>query len=64
MRSDYKGVLVTGGCGFYGSAFARFVVSNVPNVRVTVLDKLTYAANPDSIAGLPKDRAESAGNNF
>lgn len=64
MRSDYKSILVTGGCGFCGSAFVRHVVSNAPKVRVTVLDKLTYAANPDSIAGLPEDRVESAGNNF
>lgn len=56
MRSDYKSILVTGGCGFCGSAFVRYVVNNVPNVRVIVLDKLTYAANPDSIAGLPEDR--------
>ena len=31
---------------------------NVPDVHVTVLDKLTYAANLDSIAGLPRDRVE------
>ena len=30
----------------------------MPDVHVTVLDKLTYAANLDSIAGLPKDRVE------
>lgn len=58
MRSDYKSILVTGGCGFCGSAFVRHVVSNAPKVRVTVLDKLTYAANPDSIAGLPEDRVK------
>lgn len=55
MASPYKNILVTGGCG---SAFVRFVVDNVPDVHVTVLDKLTYAANLDSIAGLPKDRVE------
>lgn len=58
MASPYKIILVTGGCGFCGSAFVRFVVDNVPDVHVTVLDKLTYAANLDSIAGLPKDRVE------
>lgn len=58
MASPYKNILVTGGCGFCGSAFVRFVVDNVPDVHVTVLDKLTYAANLDSIAGLPKDRVE------
>lgn len=58
MRSDYKSILVTGGCGFCGSAFVRYVVNNVPDLHVTVLDKLTYAVNPDSIAGLPKNRVE------
>ena len=58
MGSDYKNILVTGGCGFCGSAFVRYVVSNVPNVRVTILDKLTYAANPGNIAGLPEDRVK------
>lgn len=58
MRFDYKNILVTGGCGFCGSAFVRYVVNNIPNVRVTILDKLTYAANPDSIAGLPQDRVK------
>ena len=27
-----------------------------PGVHVTVLDKLTYAGNPENIAGLPSDR--------
>lgn len=58
MASPYNNILVTGGCGFCGSAFVRFVVDNVPDVHVTVLDKFTYAANLDSIAGLPKDRVE------
>ena len=60
MGSDYKNILVTGGCGFCGSAFIRYAVNNVPNVRVTILDKLTYAANPGSIAGIPEDRVKLA----
>ena len=53
-----RNILVTGGCGFCGSAFVRYVVSNIPDVHITVLDKLTYAANPDSIAGFPEDRVK------
>lgn len=53
-----RNILVTGGCGFCGSAFVRYVVSNTTDIHITVLDKLTYAANPDSIAGLPDDRVE------
>lgn len=43
-------VLVTGGCGFMGSSFVRYVAREHPDVHVTVLDKLTYAGNPSNIA--------------
>ena len=51
-------IIVTGGCGFIGSNFVHHVVREHPGVRVTVLDKLTYAGNPENIAGLPADRVE------
>ena len=51
-------IIVTGGCGFIGSNFVHHVVDSHPGVRVTVLDKLTYAGNPENIAGLPEDRVE------
>lgn len=51
-------IIVTGGCGFIGSNFVHYVVDNHPGVHVTVLDKLTYAGNPENIAGLPEDRVE------
>jgi len=38
-------VLVTGGAGFIGSAFVRHCLGRYPDLRVTVLDKLTYAGN-------------------
>ena len=53
-----KRIVVTGGCGFIGSNFVHHVVRERPGVRVTVLDKLTYAGNPENIAGLPSDRVE------
>ena len=53
-----KNIIVTGGCGFIGSNFVHHVVREHPDVRVTVLDKLTYAGNPENIAGLPADRVE------
>ena len=53
-----RSIIVTGGCGFIGSNFVRFVVREHPGVHVTVLDKLTYAGNPENIAGLPEDRVE------
>ena len=53
-----KNIIVTGGCGFIGSNFVHHVVREHPEVHVTVLDKLTYAGNPENIAGLPGDRVE------
>ena len=53
-----KNIIVTGGCGFIGSNFVHYVVNNHPGVHVTVLDKLTYAGNPENVAGLPAERVE------
>ena len=60
MSQDFepKNIIVTGGCGFIGSNFVHHVVREHPRVHVTVLDKLTYAGNPENIAGLPEDRVE------
>lgn len=53
-----KNIIVTGGAGFIGSNFVRWVAENHPETHVTVLDKLTYAGNPENIAGLPEDQVE------
>jgi dTDP-glucose 4,6-dehydratase len=45
-------LLVTGGAGFIGSNFVRHVLTHHPDYRVLVLDKLTYAGNPENLAGL------------
>ena len=50
-------LLVTGGAGFIGSNFVHHVLANTDHT-VTVLDKLTYAGNRASLAGLPEDRVE------
>jgi dTDP-glucose 4,6-dehydratase len=50
-------LLVTGGAGFIGSNFVHHVVNNT-DLGVTVLDKLTYAANRESIDVLPQERVE------
>ena len=43
-------ILVTGGCGFIGSAVVRRAVAC--GHEVVNLDKLTYAANPANVAGV------------
>ena len=53
-----RNIIVTGGCGFIGANFVRYVAHNHPDVRITVLDKLTYAGNPQNIAGLPRSQVE------
>jgi dTDP-glucose 4,6-dehydratase len=42
-------VLVTGGAGFIGANFVHYTLQERPDVEVTVLDKLTYAANLASL---------------
>ena len=41
--------LVTGGAGFIGSNFVRHLYKTGENVRVRVLDKLTYAGNLENL---------------
>jgi len=50
-------ILVTGGAGFIGANFVRYVLRERPSWRVVVLDKLTYAADETTLADL-RDRIE------
>jgi dTDP-glucose 4,6-dehydratase len=49
-------LLVTGAAGFIGSNFVQHALATRDDVQVTVLDKLTYAASPESLEGLPRTR--------
>jgi dTDP-glucose 4,6-dehydratase len=42
-------IFVTGGAGFIGSNFIRYVLATQSDVRVTNYDKLTYAGNLESL---------------
>jgi len=45
-------ILVTGGAGFIGSNFVHQLFKAHPDYEVDVLDKLTYAGNPDNLKTL------------
>ena len=47
-----RNLLVTGGAGFIGSNLVRYLLGKYPQYRVVVLDKLTYAGNPDNLRDL------------
>ncbi len=47
-------VLVTGGFGFIGTNYVRWLLERDPEVRVVNLDALTYAGNTDNLADLPR----------
>jgi len=49
-----RNLMITGGAGFIGSNFVRYVLEKYPDYHVVVYDKLTYAGNLDNL----KDVAE------
>ncbi|MFZ6026452.1 MAG: dTDP-glucose 4,6-dehydratase [Chloroflexota bacterium] len=46
-------VLVTGGAGFIGSNFVRYLLQVEPAVHIVNLDALTYAGSPENLKDLP-----------
>jgi len=52
-------VLITGGCGFIGSNFVRYILKNRPGATVINLDKLTYAGNPANLTDVEREYAPS-----
>jgi dTDP-glucose 4,6-dehydratase len=49
-------ILLTGGCGFIGSNFVRFVLRQRPDYQITNLDCLTYSGNPENLADLQAEK--------
>ncbi len=48
-------LLVTGGAGFIGSNFTRLALREMPDWKITVLDKLTYAGRIENLAEVQED---------
>jgi dTDP-glucose 4,6-dehydratase len=48
-------LLITGGAGFIGSNFVRWMFERHPDYRIVNLDKLTYAGNLENLSGFEQD---------
>jgi dTDP-glucose 4,6-dehydratase len=53
-RISVKNILVTGGAGFIGSNFIRYLYHHYPTYRIFNYDLLTYAGNLDNLRDLVK----------
>jgi len=49
-----KVCLITGGMGFIGSNFIRFLLESNNDLKVINIDKLTYAGNPENLKNIEK----------
>ena len=50
-----KTLLVTGGCGFIGSNFVRYMLKKHNNIRIINVDALTYAGSRENLADSEKN---------
>ena len=51
-------IVVTGGAGFIGSNFVRYIYRERPDWQIVVYDKLTYAGDRLNVAGLNEGRVK------
>ena len=51
----YKVFFITGGCGFIGSNFIRYLLNNNNSIKIINLDKLTYAGNKSNLSEYTDD---------
>lgn len=48
-------LLITGGAGFMGSNFIRYILNKYPDYKIINLDKLTYAGNLENLRDIEKN---------
>ena len=48
-------LLITGGLGFIGSNFIRYILNKYKKYQVINLDKMTYCANPENLKDIEND---------
>jgi len=51
-------ILVTGGCGFIGSNFIRYILKHYKPAYVTNVDVLTYAGNLANLEGVTAEHGD------
>jgi len=49
-------LLVTGGCGFIGSNFIRYMLKRHPSYKIINLDKLTYCGRRENLKDIEKNK--------
>ena len=49
-------ILVTGGCGFIGSNFIRYILNKYPDYEIVNIDALTYAGNLENLRDIREDK--------
>lgn len=55
-KSDMRRILITGGAGFIGSNFVRFLLQTEPDVYIINLDILSYAGSLENLKDLPDQK--------
>lgn len=52
----YTNIVITGGAGFIGSNFVRYINKKYPEVKITIVEKLTYASTIETIEDLLENK--------
>jgi len=53
-----RNLMITGGAGFIGSNFVRYMLDKYPDYHIVVYDKLTYAGNLDNLKNVAERFAD------